>query len=152
MNIARFLKDLMTDKEIIFFILVDRSSVTLFTQRHVLWAVMKTHCPKVWKFMAYLIELVVLIWVIHFLIGDNWFVVLINNKAKVKTDIFKMIWDVSRQKKNLASGNHLLAEICIQAQVFSSQDAESGVLEIPVTFCFWNEVKNRGNRTASLGN
>ena len=33
-------------------------------------------------------------------------------------------------EKILRPGNHLLAELCVRAQVFSSQDAESGVLEI----------------------
>ena len=42
-----------------------------------------------------------------------------------KLEFSKLFWDVARQK-NLESGNHLLAEICVRAQVFSSRDAESG--------------------------
>ena len=52
---------------------------------------------------------------------------LINNKAKVKIDIFKMILGRITAKKKLRQ----LAEICVKAQVFSSRDAESVVLEIP---------------------
>ena len=36
----------------------------------------------------------------------------------------------SHGEKILRPGNHLLAELCVRARVFSSQDAESGVLEI----------------------
>ena len=53
---------------------------------------------------------------------------LINNKAKVKIGIL----GTSQGEKILPPGNHLLAELCVRAQVFSSRDAESGVLEISV--------------------
>ena len=36
----------------------------------------------------------------------------------------------SHGEKILRPGNHLLAESCVRVQVFSSRDAESGVLEI----------------------
>ena len=36
----------------------------------------------------------------------------------------------SHGEKILRPGNHLLAELCVRARVFSSRDAESGVLEI----------------------
>ena len=38
----------------------------------------------------------------------------------------------SHGEKILRPGNHLLAELCVRAQVFSSRDAESGILEISV--------------------
>ena len=46
MKIAKFSKDFMTDQEVNYFIVVD-----LFTQADHN-GIMKTHCPKVWKFMA----------------------------------------------------------------------------------------------------
>ena len=57
----------------------------------------------------------------------------------------------------LRPGNHLLAELCVQAQVFSSWDAESGVLEIPVTIHFQlpdflqrEGVKNEENNKVAM--
>ena len=47
-----------------------------------------------------------------------------------------MNFGTSHGEKILRPGNHLLAELCVRARVFSSQDAESGVLEISVFFLF----------------
>ena len=40
----------------------------------------------------------------------------------------------SHGEKTLRPGNHLLAELCVRARVFSSQDAKSGVLEISAVY------------------
>ena len=50
----------------------------------------------------------------------------------------------SHGEKILRPGNHLLAEICVRARVFSSQDAESGVLEISGTLHYTQNMKALG--------